>query len=62
MEGTRKTLLTGLLAVIVAVILLTWGSIGSAILTLGLLLSGLVIALRKSLQRQEEDYFNEDSL
>lgn len=62
MEGTRKTLLTGLLAVIVAVILLTWGSIGSAILTLGLLLGGLVIALRKSLQRQEDDYFNEDSL
>ena len=40
-----------LLVIVVAVIILTWGSIGSAALTLGLLLGGIFIALKKSLNR-----------
>lgn len=60
MEGTRKKILYVFLVVLVAVIILTWGSVGSAILCLGLLLSGLVIALKKSLDRQDDDYFGED--
>ena len=54
----RKNLLLGIVLVIVlAVILLTWGSIGSAALTLGLLLAGIFIALKKSLNRDPDDYY-----
>ena len=54
-----KNILLGIfLAAILAVILLTWGSIGSAALTLGLLLAGIFIALKKSLNRDPEDYFD----
>ena len=49
-----------LLVLVVAVILLTWGSIGSAVLTLGLLLGGIFIALKKSLNRDVDDYFLEE--
>ena len=55
----RKNLLLGIvLAIVLAVILLTWGSIGSAALTLGLLLAGIFIALKKSLNRDPDDYYN----
>ena len=57
---TRKILLGLFLAAVVAVIILTWGSIGSAALTLGLLLGGLFTALKKSLDRDPEDYFSEE--
>ena len=60
MNDTRKKALWILLAAVVAVIILTWGSVGSAILALGLLLSGLVIALKRAMDRQDEDYFGED--
>jgi len=55
MSSTRKLLLGIFLAAVIAVILLTWGSIGSAALTLGLLLGGIFTALKKSLNR-ESDY------
>ena len=55
----HKNLLLGIfLAVILAVIILTWGSIGSAALTLGLLLGGIFMALKKSLNRDPDDYFD----
>jgi hypothetical protein len=54
-----KNILLGIfLAIILAVILLTWGSIGSAALTLGLLLAGIFTALKKSLNRDPDDYFD----
>ena len=50
-----------LLVIVVAVIILTWGSIGSAALTLGLLLAGIYLALKKSLNRDPDDYFDMDN-
>jgi len=56
-----KKILPGIfLAVVLAVIVLTWGSIGSAALTLGLLLGGIFIAMKKSLNRDTDDYFLEE--
>ncbi len=53
-----KNILLGIfLAIVLAVIILTWGSIGSAALTLGLLLAGIFTALKKSLNRDPDDYF-----
>ena len=53
-----KNLLLGIfLTIILAVLLLTWGSIGSAALTLGLLLAGIFTALKKSLNRDPDEYF-----
>ena len=46
-----------LLCIVLALILLTWGSIGSAALTLGLLMAGSFIALKKSLNRDPDDYY-----
>lgn len=54
----KNLLLSIFLAVILAVIILTWGSIGSAALTLGLLLGGIFTALKKSLNRDPDDYFD----
>ena len=51
----RKWILGLFLAAVIAVILLTWGSIGSAALTLGLILGGIFTALKKSLNR-DNDY------
>ena len=56
----KNWLLTGFLVLVVAVIILTWGSIGSAALTLGLLLGGIFLALKKSLNRDVDDYFMEE--
>ena len=56
----RTSLLVAFLVLVVAVIILTWGSIGSAALTLGLLLGGIFIALKKSLDRDPDDYFLEE--
>lgn len=60
MGAGRKTLLILLLVFVLAVIILTWGSIGSAALTLGLLLGGIFIALKKSLNRDVDDYYMEE--
>ena len=51
----RNWLLIGFLVLVVAVIILTRGSIASAALTLGLILGGIFTALKKSLNR-ESDY------
>lgn len=56
MSKTRKVLLGLLLAGIIAVILLTWGSIGSAAMTLGLLLGLILIAWQKSMDRDVDDF------
>ena len=56
MSKTRKVLLGLLLAGIIAVILLTWGSIGSAAMTLGLLLGLILIAWQKSMDRDMDDF------
>ena len=55
MGSPRKLLLGIFLAVVIAIIIFTWGSIGSAALTLGLLLGGIFTALKKSLNR-DNDY------
>ena len=60
MSSGRKTFLIAFLAAVVALILLTWGSVGSAILTLGLLLGGIAAALKKALNRDDDDYFLEE--
>jgi len=60
MADKRKIILLAFLAAVIAVILLTWGSIGSAALALGLLLGGIFTALKKSLDRDPEDYFLEE--
>ncbi len=59
MDSPRKWILGLFLGGIVLVILLTWGSIGSAILTLALILSGIFLALKRSLADQE-DYLTEE--
>lgn len=58
MNTSKNPVLWLFLAVVTAVILLTWGSIASAALTLGLLLSGIFLALKKSLNRDPDDYFD----
>ena len=60
MSTGRKILLVLLLVLTLAVIILTWGSIGSAAMILGLLLAGICIALKKSLSRDVDDYFLEE--
>ena len=55
----RKTLIIAFLVFVVALIFLTWGSIGSAALTLGLLLGGIAVALKKTMNRDTDDYFPE---
>lgn len=57
MDIVRKILLISFLLGVVALIILTWGSLGSAVLTLGLLLGGLGIALKKALSRDPRDFF-----
>lgn len=56
MSTGRKILLILLLVLTLAVIILTWGSVGSAMLTLGLLISVLFLALKKSLERDPRDF------
>ena len=60
MSQNRKILLICLLVAVLLVIILTWGSIGSAALTLGLILGGIFIALKKSLNRDVDDYYLEE--
>lgn len=61
MSKGRKLLLTAILLGILAVIVLTWGSIGSSILTLALLLAlGYLMLRRLWIDRSDEDYWLED--
>ncbi len=58
MDGKRKILLALVLAGILLVTILTWGSVGSAFLVLALLLIVHILAVRKA--GQEEDYYEDD--
>ena len=58
MSGLRKLLLAMLLVSTVTVILVTWGSIGSIVLTLGLLLALGMIAMRYVMDRRDPDDFD----
>lgn len=58
MSGLRKLLLAMLLVATVTVILVTWGSIGSIVLTLGLLLALSMIAMRYVMDRRDPDDFD----
>ena len=61
MGSTQKKLLTIVLVAVIALIIFTWGSIGSAALTLGLLLAGIFLLLRKSIiDRDADDYWMEE--
>ena len=60
--NTRKFLLILFVALILAVIILTWGSIGSAALTLGLLLGGIFTVMKKSMDRDNDfDMYNTET-
>ncbi len=61
MGGKPKWGLGLFLAGILLVIALTWGSIGSAVLTLALILSIGFLLLRRSLQAQE-DFFSDEEV
>ena len=58
MGGLRKLLLAMLLVATVTVILVTWGSIGSIVLTLGLLLALGMILMRYVMDRRDPDDFD----
>ena len=60
--NTRKFLLILFVALILAVIILTWGSIGSAALTLGLLLGSIFTVMKKSMDRDNDfDMYNTET-
>ena len=54
----RTWFLLGLLILTLAVIVLTWGSIGSAVLTLALLLSGVYVLMLKIMENRNPDDFD----
>ena len=58
MGKLQKLLLTVFLVVILIVIITTWGSIGSAVLTLALLLAGVYILLVKVMENRDPDDFD----
>ena len=58
MSGIRKLLLAMLLVATVTVILVTWGSIGSIVLTLGLLIDLGAILLNWVMQHRNPDDFD----
>ena len=61
MRSTRTALLVIFLVLVLAVIILTWGSVGSAILTLALLLSlGYLLILKIMEHRDPDDFRWED--
>lgn len=57
MSILQKILLTLLLTGILAVILLTWGSVGSAVLTLALLLVAGMLLFKKVMDSRDPDDF-----
>ena len=55
----RKNLLLGIvLAIVLAVILLTWGSIGSAAMAMGLISLGAALLYRRFLNREDPDQWD----
>ena len=58
MSGFRKFLLVLLLIAMVTVILVTWGSIGSIVLTLGLLISLGAVLLSWVMRNRNPDDFD----
>lgn len=57
MSKLRYILLAVLLLGILSVIILTWGSIGSAVLTLALLLSAVFLLIKKIMENRDPDDF-----
>ena len=57
MGNLQKSLIFILLFVIVAVIILTWGSVGSAVLTLALLIGVGALLLQRFLDTHNADDF-----
>lgn len=57
MKSTRTALLVIFLVLVLAVIILTWGSVGSAILTLALLLSLAYMLVLKIMENRDPDDF-----
>lgn len=58
MNGFRTWLLRGFLVFLLAVIVLTWGSVGSAILTLALLLVLGYLLILKIMENRDPDDFD----
>ena len=58
MSGLQKLLLVIILVAMVVGILVTWGSIGSVTLTMGLLLALVLLAIRYVQHRRNPDDFN----
>ena len=58
MSGLQKLLLAIILVAMLVGILVTWGSIGSATLTLGLLLALVLLAIRYVQRHRNPDDFN----
>ena len=61
MSGIRKLLLVMLLVATVTVIWATWGSIGSIVLTLGLLLTLGMLAMQYVMDHRDPDDFDWNS-
>lgn len=58
MSGLQKILLAVFLGGILAVIILTWGSVGSGVLTLALLLVAGMLLFKKVMDSRDPDDFN----
>ena len=58
MSGLQKILLAVFLGGILAVIILTWGSVGSGVLTLALLLAAGMLLFKKFMDSRDPDDFN----
>ncbi len=61
MSKARTFLLILFLAGVLGIILMTWGSIGSAVLTLALLLGLGLVGIQKFLQSRDPDDFKWDT-
>ena len=62
MDRIRSILLVVLALVLLTVMVLTWGSIASFAIVLGLVISGSMALLRKALEnRDENDYYTDDN-
>ena len=60
--GARKIASILLIVALVAVCVFTWGSIASFAIVLGLVISGSMMLLRKTMEnRDENDYYTDDN-
>ncbi len=48
------------LVLAIGLTVLTWGSVGSAALAMGLILGGIYMAVKKAMDRDPDDYFCEE--